>query len=405
MKGRYYTGMDIGSSNIYTAVGRINDKGQLEIIGTSCVPSFGLKEGMVVNIEETIVSISKAIREAESSADSAIKELCVGVKGQHIESFTHENAIMISRSDREINNEDIARVMENARAVRIPPENEIIHIIPQGYTVDTQGGVENPVGMEGTNLIANVQVIYGISTAINNVVKCVNKSGVAYSKIELGIIAASSVVITKEEKDIGCVLIDIGGQTINLAIFYDGYLRFIKQLPIGGDMITRDIVRVKRILPAEAKRIKEIYGNAEARMVVEDQVITAVGMDNISQIKISEKDLADVIEARMKEILSYIKDEIRNTEYENLISSGAILIGGCSMLNGVKELSENILGIPVHLGTPHNVTGVNSVMESPLYATAIGLVKKAGETKDISISTVRSGGIFSKLKEWMDQVF
>ncbi len=406
MRGNYFTGLDIGSSNIYTAVGRMNDKSQVEIIGTSCVPSAGLKEGMVVSIEDTIISISKALREAEASADNAIKEVCVGIKGQHVESFTHESPIMISRSDKEIHAEDITRVMDNARAVRIPPENEIIHIIPQGYTVDTQRGVENPIGMEGTHLIANVQVIYGISTAINNVVKCINRSGVGYSRIVLGILAASDVVITKEEKDLGCILVDIGGQTINLAVFYDGYLQFIKQLPIGGDMITRDIARVKRVLPKEAKRIKEAFGNAEASMVVEDQVITALGMDNVSQIKISEKNLSEIIESRIREILGYIKDEIRNTDYENLVSSsGAILIGGCSMLNGIRDIAEGILEMPVHLGNPHNVTGVNNVMESPLYATAIGLVKKAGEGKDAVILPGKRKDVFGRLKTWFDKAF
>jgi cell division protein FtsA len=405
MRGVYYTGIDIGSTNIYIAVGRKNEKKNQEIIGACCSPSFGIKEGMVVSIENTITSISRAIREAETVSDTQIKAVTVGIKGQHIESYNHESAIMISRTDKEICDEDVKRVMDNARVVRIPTEKEIIHIIPQGYTVDAQRGVENPVGMEGTHLIAKVQLVFGMSNAINNVVKCINRSGLGCSRTILGILAASDIVVTREEKDLGCILIDIGGQTINLAIFSDGYLQFIKQLPIGGDMITRDIARVCRVLPSEAKRIKESFGNADAKMVLEDQVITTIGIDNISQVKVSEKNLADIIEARIREILGYIKDEIRNTNYENLVSSGAILIGGCSMLNGIKDLTENILGMPVHIGIPHSVTGVNAVTESPLYATALGLVKYADEDIETLIKEKASKGFLSKLKSMLDRVF
>jgi cell division protein FtsA len=277
--------------------------------------------------------------------------------------------------------------------------------MPQGYTVDSQKGVENPIGMEGTHLIANVQIIYGMMTAINNVVKCINRSGLGCPEVVLGIYAASEVVITKEEKDLGCVLIDIGGQTVNLAIFYDGYLRYIKQLPIGGDFITRDIARVERILPSEAKRIKETHGSAEAKMIIEDQVITALGMDNIANIKISERKLAEIIEARMREILTFAKDEIRNTEHAGLISSGAILIGGGAILNGAKDLAEQVFGMPVHIGVPHNVIGIDAVSESPLYGTAIGLIKFVEDKAEMPAKIKIGKGILAKLKAFIDQLF
>jgi len=276
--------------------------------------------------------------------------------------------------------------------------------LSQGYTVDSQKGVVNPVGMEGTHLIANVHIIYAMMNAINNVIKCINRSSLACVDVILGIYAASEVVVTKEEKDLGCVLIDIGGQTINLAIFYDGYLRYIKQLPIGSDIITRDIARVERILPSEAKRIKEAFGSAEAKTVIEEQVITAFGMDNISNVKISEKKLVDIIEARMREILSFIRDEIRNTEHAGLISSGAILIGGGSMLNGTKDLAEAVLEMPVHIGVPHNVLGIDAVSHSPLYATAIGLIRHAEDKSETPLRTPGKG-IIGKLKSFFDQVF
>jgi len=407
MKGEFFTGLDIGSTNIYVAVGRINKNSELEIIGASSVPCQGLRNGMVVNIDETTRAVTEAIKEAESSADVPIKAVSVGIEGPHIESFTHEGAVMISRTDKVICQEDIIRAMDAARAIRMPPDREIMQTMPQGFTVDGQSGVEDPLGMEGGHLVVSIHIVTGVSTAISNIMKCINNTGVEITDIVLGILAASNAVITKDERDLGCILMDFGGQTVNLALFSGGHIQMTRELAIGGDIVTRDIAHCMRILPSEAKRVKEMYGGVMVKTGGEHVEITALGMDNKTRLPVSERELCDIIESRIKEILKFVHEEIRKCGQEDMLPAGAVLIGGTASLKGIKELAEEIMGMPVRLGIPHNLTGITNVVASPSFATAVGLVKTA-ETQVVdgrkTIKGKRSS-LFAAIRRWIEDVF
>jgi len=408
MKQKIVIGLDVGSSNVCALVGKITQKPEVEIIGSARVPCRGLRNGVVVNIEETTRAIGQAIEEAEGTANIPIKTVYVGIEGGHIESFNHQGAIMISRSDKEIAEEDILRVIDSARAIRLSPEREIIHTVPQGFVVDGQRGVMDPVGMEGSHLGVHVHIVTGVSTTINNLVKCINRNGLEVEDIVLSVLAAAETVVTPEEKDLGCVLIDFGGQTVDLAVFVEGALRATRALPIGSDIITKDIAHCLHIPLAEAERIKKEFGHAQMKMISDNMEINILGMDGRTQQTILTSRLCEIIEPRVEEIFTFVREELAKIGRENLIPAGGILTGGGALLRGVKEITEEILNLPMRLGVPQRVEGLSEVIGSPGYATAIGLIKYAQKEEfpvyERRFIRRKKRTLLRKIKDWLDEV-
>ncbi len=408
MKQRIVIGLDVGSSNVYAVVGKITQKPEVEIIGSARLSCRGLRNGVVVNIEETTRAIGQAIEEAEGMANTPIKAVYVGIEGGHIESFNHQGAIMISRSDKEIAEEDILRVIDSARAIRLSPEREIIHTLPQGFVVDGQKGVMDPVGMEGSHLGVNVHIVTGVSTIINNLIKCINRNGLEVEDIVLSVLAASETVVTPEEKDLGCVLIDFGGQTVDLAVFVEGALKATRALPIGSEIITKDIAHCMHVPLSEAERIKKEFGCAQMKMISDNVEINILGMDGKTRQTILMSKLCEIIEPRVEEIVTFVREEMAKIGRENLIPAGGILTGGGALLRGVKEITEDILDLPMRLGMPQKVEGPSEVISSPDYATAIGLIKYAQKEEfpiyGRKLVRRKRRSFFHKVKDWFEEI-
>lgn len=408
MKQKIVIGLDVGSSNICALVGKVTQKSEVEIIGLARIPCRGLRNGVVVNIEETTRAIGQAIDEAEGTTNTPIKSVYVGIEGGHIESFNHQGAIMISRSDKEIAEEDILRVIDSARAIRLSPEREIIHTLPQGFVVDGQRGVIDPGGMEGSHLGVHVHIVTGVSTTINNLVKCINRNGLEVEDIVLSVLAAAETVVTPEEKDLGCLLIDFGGQTVDLAIFVEGALKATRALPIGSHMITKDIAHCLHIPLSEAERIKKEFGCAQMKMISDNVEINIFGIDGKTRQTVLTSKLCEIIEPRIEEIFSFVREEMAKISRENLIPAGGILTGGGALLRGVKEISEDILDLPMRLGIPQQVEGLSEIISSPDYATVIGLIKYA-QKEEFPIYKGRfvrkkRRPWFRKIKDWLEEV-
>ena len=408
MKQKIVIGLDVGSSNVCALVGKITQKPEVEIIGSAKVPCRGLRNGVVVNIDETTRAIGQAVEEAEGTANIPIKTVYVGIEGGHIESFNHQGAIMIARSDKEIAEEDILRVIDSARAIRLSAEREIIHTLPQGFVVDGQRGVMDPVGMEGSHLGVHVHIVTGVSTTINNLVKCINRNGLEVEDIVLSVLAAAETVVTPEEKDLGCVLIDFGGQTVDLAIFVEGALKATRAIPIGSDIITKDIAHCLHVPLSEAERIKKEFGCAEMKMISDNLEINILGMDGKSRQTILTSKLCEIVQPRVEEIFTFVHEEMARIGRENLIPAGGILTGGGALLRGVNEVSEEILNLPMRLGVPQKVEGPSEVTSSPGYATAIGLIKYA-QKEEFAIYERRfvrkkKRSFLRKIRDWLEEV-
>jgi len=315
---------------------------------------------------------------------------------------------MIARSDKEIAEEDILRVIDSARAIRLSAEREIIHTLPQGFVVDGQRGVMDPVGMEGSHLGVHVHIVTGVSTTINNLVKCINRNGLEVEDIVLSVLAAAETVVTPEEKDLGCVLIDFGGQTVDLAIFVEGALKATRAIPIGSDIITKDIAHCLHVPLSEAERIKKEFGCAEMKMISDNLEINILGMDGKSRQTILTSKLCEIVQPRVEEIFTFVHEEMARIGRENLIPAGGILTGGGALLRGVNEVSEEILNLPMRLGVPQKVEGPSEVTSSPGYATAIGLIKYA-QKEEFAIYERRfvrkkKRSFLRKIRDWLEEV-
>jgi len=405
------TGIDIGSNNVICSIGKIENS-DINIIGYSKVPCEGLRYGVVVNIENTVSAIREAVESAEKKAGEVVRTAYVGIKGNHIQHFENHGATAISGSDREITIEDIRQVIESAKAIRVPPGSEIIHVIPQEFSVDDQKGViAPPIGMEAKHLGVNVYIVTGSITAISNIVKCINRAGVEVNEVVLSIIANSKVVLSNEERQLGTVLIDFGGQTVDIAVFIDGNIKIIRELQIGGEFITRDIAHFFRISLSEAERIKENYGVAMKKYITEDEEIEVLGIDKRRKFVIKRSILADVIEQRLIEIFTKVKRILETNGLKDLIPAGLVFTGGSSLLTGLIDMSEEFFwGFPARLGYPQDIKGDDEIMTSPVYTTSCGLIKYALKS-DIpqlggspTVRTIRKPP-FSKLFSWIKRMF
>ena len=398
-------GLDIGTTKICAVVGELSEK-DLNIIGIGTHPSIGLRKGVVVNIESTVESIQKAIAEAELMAGCEISSVFAGIAGGHITGFNSRGIIAIKGP--EVTKYDVERVIDAARAVAIPMDREVIHVLPQEFIVDEQDGIQNPVGMSGVRLEAKIHIVTGAVTSAHNIVKCANRSGLDVCDIVLESLASAEAVLTEEEKDLGTALLDLGGGTTDLAIFSGKNIKHTFVLSLGGNNLTNDIAIGLRAPHIEAEKIKTKYGTCLSRNIGSEETIEVPGMGGRNPRKLSRQILGEILEPRMEEIFTLIKREIYRAGMETLITSGVVLTGGSSLLDGSVEVAESVFNLPTRLGKPQGITGLVDVVNNPMYATAVGLVLYGARTMPEKKFRIRDNNIFNRIitrmKKWFKDV-
>ena len=365
-------GLDIGTSKIAAIVAEITPEGSFEIIGMGNCPARGLKKGVVVNIETTVNAIQRALEEAELMADCKIREVYTGIAGSHIKSFNSQG--MVAIKDKEVGQQDIDRVIETAKAVQIPNDQQILHILNQEFIIDGQEDVREPLGMSGVRLEVKVHIVTGAVSAAQNIIKCVRRCGLEVSDLILQPLASAMAVVSDDEKDLGVALVDIGGGTTDLAIFTHGAIRHTAVIPIAGDQITNDIAMALRTPTKDAEDLKQRYGCSLSQLADPQQMIEVPGIGERGARELSRKTLAEVIEPRVEELYSLVQAELRRSGYEELLSSGVVITGGSSMMQGMVELGEEIFHMPVRVGVPHYNGALAEVVRHPRYSTAVGLL-------------------------------
>ena len=375
-KDKIIVGLDIGTTKICAIIGRKNEYGKLEVLGMGKAVSDGVIRGIVTNIDKTVHAISKAISEAEEQAGIDIRVVNVGIAGQHIKSAVHHGSITRKSNDEEITIEDVDRLTNDMYRIVIPPGSEIIHVMPQDYVVDYEDGIKDPVGMSGVKLEANFHVITAQTNAINNVNKCVRKADLKIENLILEPLASSLAVLSDEEKEAGVCLVDIGGGTTDIALFYDNIIRHTAVVPFGGNIITTDIKQGCSVMQHQAEQLKVRFGKAIAEETNPNEIVSIPGLRNRPPKEISIKNLAHIIEARMEEIIELVHTEIITSGYEKKLAGGLVITGGGSQLQNVNQLFEYMTGMDARIGYPNEHLGKSKVeiVKSPMYATGIGLV-------------------------------
>lgn len=401
-------GLDIGTSKVLAIVGEIGADGQVDIIGVGHHPSRGLKKGVVVNIESTVQSIQRAVEEAELMAGCQINSVYAGIAGSHINSFNSHGIVAIK--DKEVGRGDIERVIEAARALAIPADQKVLHILPQEFIIDKQEGIREPIGMCGVRLEAKVHIVTGAVSAAQNIVKCVRRCGLEVDDIILEQLASSIAVLTEDEKELGVCLVDIGGGTTDICVFTDGAIRHTAVIPIAGDQVTNDIAVALRTPMQHAEEIKKQYGCALTQLAQSDETIEVPSVGDRAPRTLARQTLAEVIEPRIDELYTLITAELRRSGFEDLVGSGIVLTGGSSKLQGMVELAEEVFHMPVRLGVPQNISGLTGVVENPMHATGVGLVQfgaqhRSGDGFAQSGSGDNIAGIWERMKSWFQGNF
>ena len=395
-------GLDIGTSKIVAIVAQMLGDGRYEIVGLGQHDSRGLKKGVVVNIESTVASIQRALEEAELMADCKIKTVYTGIAGSHIRSFNSSG--MVAIKDKEVTEADMARVIETAKAVNIPTDQQIVHVLPQEFIIDGQEDIREPIGMSGVRLEVKVHIVTGAVSAAQNIVKCVRRCGLEVQDLILQPLASSLAVLTQDEKELGVALVDVGGGTTDIAIFTGGAIRHTAVIPIAGDQITNDIAMALRTPTPEADEIKLRYGIAKQVLVDPAEKIEVPGLGDRGPRQLSRQALAAVIEPRVEELYSLVHQVIRESGYEELLSSGIVITGGTSLMPGMVELAEDIFLKPVRLGMPSYVGGLADVVRNPRFATAVGLLEEARAQRQRGRKAAEQSGSFKetmrRMKEW-----
>jgi cell division protein FtsA len=402
--GRMIVGLDIGTSKVVAIVGEISSEGELSVVGLGSHKSMGLKKGMVVNIDSTVQSIQRAVEEAELMAGCQIHSVYAGIAGNHIRSLNSHGIVAIK--DREVYTQDIDRVIDAARAVAIPADQKILHVLPQEYVIDDQEGVKEPLGMSGVRLEAKVHLVTCALNASHNVEKCIKRCGLEVEDIILEQLASSYAVLTDDEKELGVCMVDIGGGTTDIAIFYDGAIRHTGVIPIAGDQVTNDIAMALRTPTQYAEEIKIKYACALAKLTGAEETIKVPSVGDRPPRELSRQSLAEVVEPRYEELFTLIQSELRRSGFEDMIPAGIVLTGGTSKMEGVVELAEEIFHMPVRIGTPQNVRGLKDIVNNPIYSTGVGLLiygmKQQGVGKGFQN---HSEGMWTRLKGWVQKNF
>lgn len=400
-------GLDIGTSKIVAIVGEVTTDGEIEIVGLGSHPSRGLKKGVVVNIESTVQSIQRAVEEAELMAGCQINSVYAGIAGNHIKSINSHGIVAIK--DREVSDSDLDRVIDAARAVAIPADQRILHILPQEFVIDDQEGIREPIGMSGVRLEAKVHLVTGAVGAAQNIIKCVRRCGLEVDDIILEQLASSYSVLTDDEKELGVCLVDIGGGTTDIAVFTDGAIRHTAVIPIAGDQVTNDIAVALRTPTQYADEIKIKYACALRQLANPEETIEVPSVGDRPPRKLSRQTLAEVVEPRYDELLSLVQAELRKSGFEDIVAAGIVLTGGSSKMEGVVDLAEEIFHMPVRLGVPQYVSGLSDVVSNPIYATGVGLLLfgEQHQSSGTQYFSAEGGvkGIWKRMKNWFQGNF
>jgi cell division protein FtsA len=404
-------GLDIGTTKIGCIIAELDSDRNVKIVGVGTSRSEGLRRGVVVNLEKTVVSIGRAIEEAELMAGVEVRNVYAGIAGDHIRSINSHGVIAVSRGGLEITRADIGRVVDAAKAVAIPMDREILHILPQEFTVDDQRGIKDPTGMAGIRLEVDVHIVTGAVSSAQNLVKAIQQAGYQVRDLVLEPLASSHGVLTDDERELGVALLDIGGGTTDIALFHEGSIRHTAVIGLGGNSVTNDIAIGLRTPARDAERIKERYGAAMASMVDPEEEIVVPHMAGQGERRVSRELLASIIQPRMEEILSLARADIKKTGWHDKVPSGFVLTGGAAALPGTVELAEEILAMPVRIGRPLGVTGLVDSVDEPRFATGVGLViygRDAGREENRF-----TGGdddalwtrVLERMKEWLHDFF
>jgi cell division protein FtsA len=394
-------GLDIGTSKVVAIVGDVSPDGAIEVIGIGSHPSRGLKKGVVVNIESTVQSIRRAIEEAELMAGCEIRSVYAGIAGGHIRSLNSHGIVAIR--DNEVTHNDVERVIDAARAVAIPADQKILHILPQEFIIDGQEGIREPVGMSGVRLESRVHMVTGAVSAAQNIVKCVRRCGLEVDDIILQQLASSYSVLTEDEKDLGVCLCDIGGGTTDIAVFAHGAIHHSAVIPIAGDQVTNDIAVALRTPMHHAEDLKIKYACALTQLANPEETIEVPSVGERPPRRLVRQTLAEVVEPRYEELFSLVLAELKRSGFESMIAAGIVLTGGGAKMDGAIELAEEVFNMPVRLGSPQYVSGLVDVVRNPIYATGVGLLLFGNETMRTSAHRSRlesSSGIWERMKNW-----
>jgi len=400
-------GLDIGTSKVVAIVGEVVADGTIEVIGIGSHPSRGLKKGVVVNIESTVHSIQRAVEEAELMAGCQIHSVYAGIAGSHIRSLNSHGIVAIK--DKEVAPGDVERVIDAARAVAIPADQKILHILPQEFLIDNQEGIKEPVGMSGVRLEAKVHMVTGAVSAAQNIIKCVRRCGLEVDDIILEQLASSYSVLTEDEKELGVCIVDIGGGTTDIAVFTEGSIRHTAVIPIAGDQVTNDIAVALRTPTQYAEEIKIKYACALTQMATADENIEVPSIGDRPPRRLARHTLAEVVEPRYEELLTLVQAELRRSGFEDLVAAGVVLTGGSSKIEGLIELAEEVFHMPVRLGVPQYVTGLVDVVRNPIFATGVGLLLFGYQNRDQRVLEAGLGkglrSVLDRMKGWFQGNF
>lgn len=400
-------GIDIGTTKIATVVARVDEYNSINIIGVGTHPSTGLRRGVVINIEKTIESIKKSVQQAELMAGYKIERAYAGIAGDHIRSINSKGVIAVSGEGKIIDQRDVDRVIDAAKAIALPMDRQIVHILPQEYIVDDQDGIKNPVGMAGTRLECEVHIVTASATAIQNIINCVKKAGCEVNKIVLEPYASSLAVLDSDELDLGVAIMDIGGGTTDLAVFFDGSIRFTSVIGLGGTHVTSDLSHGLRTPVNHAEEIKKNYGFALQSMIEADELVRVPGIGDRAPRDISRAVLCQIIQPRMEEMFELALKELQRSGLYETLGAGLVLTGGASLMPGTADLAEKVIGLPAKIGTPKVSSGLVEAITSPVYATAVGLIffgRMESRTFDDE-DEPREDKFYHKIIKWLKKQF
>jgi cell division protein FtsA len=401
-KNSIVVGLDIGTSKVCAVIGEMSEQG-VEIIGVGSHPSQGLRKGVVINIEGTVNSVKKAVEEAGLMAGCEIHTVFTSISGGHIKAFNSHGIVAVK--NKEVTQRDLERVIDAARAVAIPMDRDVLHVLPQDYVIDDLDGIREPLGMSGVRLEAKVHIVTGAATSAQNIVKCCNRTGLNVAEMVLAPLAAAEAVLSDEERELGVVLVDVGGGTTDIAIYHDGAVKHTAVVGIGGNHVTNDIAAGLRTPFNDAERIKQRYGSAKAVMVPASERVEVPGVAGKGAGSVSRQILCEIIEPRFDEIFELVQKEIVKSGFEGALTSGIVITGGSMLLPGAVEMAERSFGLPVRLGLPAHVRGLVDIIRNPTYATGVGLVLHGMKRHERNVYRIREDKILSKVKHRMSDWF
>jgi cell division protein FtsA len=395
----YVVALDIGTSKVVCLIGQLTDSHAVEIVALGSYPSSGLKKGVVVNIDATTDAIQKSMDQAKNSFDGKLKNVYVGIAGNHIKSLNSHGIVGIK--DKEVTPFDIDRVIEAAQAVAIPSDQKVLHVLPQEFVIDDQDSIREPLGMSGVRLESHVHLVTCANNAIQNIEKCVKRCGITLDGFVLEQLASSYSVLSEDEKELGVCIVDIGGGTTDIAIFNSGSISFTGVIPIAGDQVTSDIAVALRTPTPQAEELKQKYGCAVAEFTTESETIEVAGVGGRAPRELSRKALAEIVEPRYVELFELVKAEIQRNGFDEKIPAGIVLTGGTSKMEGVVELAESIFQTSVRIGVPENFKGMESVLKNPIYATSLGLLGYGFDQLKQGIALEQNRSLFDKAFGWL----